>query len=154
MPSSWTNGGKKGKDLRGKKKGKEVAHCSRSLLTNMPQLAFPLLRLLEQEGRHKEKQYTYVSISTEMLNSCDRFRNDTARMEIKKIQNEASLQNLVWSLQKFQVHEFLFLYVTSDSSFTLNYWVTFMFRKSILRYFMRRRENDWMKAKAVLPPVL
>jgi len=107
MPSSWTNGGKKGYDLREKKKGKEVAHCSRSLLTNMPQLAFPLLRLLEQEGRRKEKQYTYVSVSTEMLNSCDRFRNDTARMEIKKIQNEASLQNLIWSLQKFQVHDFL-----------------------------------------------
>jgi len=32
------------------------------------------------------------------------FHNHTARMEIKKMQNEASLQNLMWSLQKFQVH--------------------------------------------------
>lgn len=42
------------------------------------------------------------------------------------------------------------LYVTSDSSFTWNYWVTFMFRKSVLRYFMRRRENDWTKPRQQL----
>ena len=82
MPSSWTNGGKKGKDLRGKKKGKEVAHCSRSLLTNFSATG----RLLEQEGRHKEKQYTclYQHGDAELMWSLQKWHRTNGDQENSK----------------------------------------------------------------------